>query len=253
MLTPRAAAALLSAVDSAPALGSLLAALGIDGVRRPLGDERSGRLGVADSFPDAEIAAGPGSLRALVAIARSGPPLRDRLARLAARLQSRAPHVLWLVAAADARDGTVALAAWPSGRTPPRIRTLFVDRARIADSDVETICALAAAAGPDDLLLHLRWTEILGRDALNRRFYRELESRVSALAASAPRRVPDHERRTLALLHTSRLLFLAFLETKGWLDARHQFLSGLFDERMAHGGGFHARTLRPLFFGTLNT
>ncbi len=253
MLTSRAAAALLAAADSPPALGSLLAALGIAGVLRPLGDDRARILGVADSFRDARIVAGPGNLRALVAVASSGPPLRDRLARLAARLQSRVPHVLWVIAAADARDGAVALAVWPSDRRPPRIRALIADRTRVVDSDVETLCALAAAGGPDDLLVHVRWTEILGRDALNRRFYRELESRVSALAGSAAHRAPDDDRRALALLHTSRLLFLAFLQAKGWLDGRRQFLGELFDERMAHGGGFHARTLRPLFFGTLNT
>ncbi|MGH7670974.1 MAG: Eco57I restriction-modification methylase domain-containing protein, partial [Gemmatimonadaceae bacterium] len=169
------------------------------------------------------------------------------------RLQARTPHVLWLIAFTDPRDATFALAAWSGERRSPRVQSLFVDRARVMDSDAETLCALAAAACHDDVLLHLRWTEVLGRDALTHRFYRDLEQRVTAIADSASHAAPDEDRRALALLHTSRLLFLGFLEAKGWLDGSRCYLADAFDACMARGGGFHAGTLRPLFFGTLNT
>jgi Eco57I restriction-modification methylase len=253
VLTLRAAAELLHAADSPPALRALLAPLGISGVLQPLDASHRAALGVID-FPHSwHIVAGPGNVRALVGVARKGPTLRELLPRLAARLQSHAPHVLWIVAAADVRDRSVALAAWSADRRRPRVRALVVHREHLVDSDAETVGALAAASCRDELLLHLRWTEILGRDALNRRFYRELERCVSSLADSATARATPGDRRALALLHTSRLLFLAFLEAKGWLDGRRQFLSESFDQRMARGGGFHARTLRALFFGTLNT
>ncbi|OYV73924.1 MAG: hypothetical protein B7Z72_01400 [Gemmatimonadetes bacterium 21-71-4] len=85
------------------------------------------------------------------------------------------------------------------------------------------------------------------------RLYGELEQRVATIAQSAPGTVPLAERRALALLHASRLLFLAFLEAKGWLDDRGGFLGEAFDACMGRGGGFHGRVLLPLFFGTLNT
>lgn len=253
MLTIRTAAALLQAADSAGPLAALLASVGITGTPRPLDAARRQAIGATEQTRDLQVVAGPGTVRALIVCVRDGPPLREQLARLAARLQSRAPHVLWLLAAADARDGTVALAAWNADHRPPRVRTLVVSRSRVVDSDAETVCALAASACADDVLLHLRWTEVLGRDALGRRFYREVEQRVSALAGSASCTAVPEERRALALLHTSRLLFLAFLEAKGWLDGRPHFLSELYDARMTRGGAFHRRALRPLFFGTLNT
>src|SRR5206468_32395 len=117
----------------------------------------------------------------------------------------------------DADQRAVALGAWGADRRPPRLRLLLVDRAHVVDSDAETLCALAATASDNDLLVHLRWTEVLGRDALTRRFYRELERCVCTIADSASPVAPRDERRTLALLCTSRLLFLAFLEAKGWL------------------------------------
>ena len=51
----------------------------------------------------------------------------------------------------------------------------------------------------------------------------------------------------------SRLVFLSFLESKGWLNDDRAFLAHHFDACMSDGGGFHRRVLLPLFFGTLNT
>ena len=49
------------------------------------------------------------------------------------------------------------------------------------------------------------------------------------------------------------MLFLCFLEAKGWLDGDQGFLAHQFEKCTKLGGGFHRRVLRPLFFGTLNT
>ncbi|HUF29627.1 MAG TPA: DNA methyltransferase, partial [Gemmatimonadaceae bacterium] len=104
-----------------------------------------------------------------------------------------------------------------------------------------------------DVEVHARWLEILGRDALTARFYQALEELVRQMAAEPARRCPPDERRALALLHVSRLIFLAFLETRGWLDGDARFLARAFERCLAHGGGFQKRVLHPLFFGTLNT
>ncbi|MHB1863441.1 MAG: Eco57I restriction-modification methylase domain-containing protein [Gemmatimonadaceae bacterium] len=253
MLTVRTAAALVGAADSLDALAALVAAVGVTGAPQTLDAPHRAELNLPRCVRHARVAAGPGMARALLVLLDDGPPLRDQLLRLAARLQTRAPHVSWLLAVTDARTPTVALAAWTAERRPPAVRCLVADRVHLVDSDAQTVCALAAAACTDHVLLHLRWTEVLGRDTLSRRFYGELEQRVASIARSAPGSVPLAERRALALLHTSRLLFLAFLEAKRWLDDDRAFLGNAFDACMARGGGFHARVLLPLFFGTLST
>src|SRR6185437_11196248 len=135
---------------------------------------------------------------------------------------------------------------------PPRVAALVSRRGRVVESDAETVCALAAAHGDRDLLTHARWIEILSRESLTLRFYRSLEQSVDAIARSST--VGNRDARTeLALLHTSRLLFLSFLEAKGWLDGDRAFLSHQFERCLTRGGGFERRVLRPLFFGTLNT
>jgi hypothetical protein len=187
----------------------------------------------------------------LVVVAAGDVPLRLLFTRLATTLTARAGAVLWLLAGCSP-NGDVGLACWPAGTRPPRVAALVAQRDHVVASDAESLCALAAAAGGDDLLVHTRWCELLGREALSRRFYRTLEQRVGGLAESLPR-MPHAERAELALLAASRLLFLSFLEAKGWLDGDRAFLARRFDACMAGGGAFHQRVLLPLWFGTLNT
>jgi len=120
-------------------------------------------------------------------------------------------------------------------------------------SDALALASLAATSDAADVLTHASWLEVLGREALTRRFYRTLESVVTEVAEEAHGGAPFEDRHELALLHLSRLLFLSFLETKGWLDGDRRFLSNGFTACMERGGSYHKRVLRPLFFGTLNT
>jgi hypothetical protein len=250
VLTLHAAGELLASADSIERLDSISRLLGCS--ESHLLDARTRHaLGLDDLALDARIAAGPGSVRALL-LRASDLPIRDMLSTLASRLSARTPHVLWLVLVTQEKTGVVAITAWDNERRPLRIRALVADRTRIVDSDAETLRALAAALGSRDRLVHSRWVEVLGRDALTARFYRRLERAVGDLGASS-RVGDDADRREIALLETSRLLFLCFLEAKGWLDGNQAFLASQFEACMAGGGGFHRRVLRPLFFGTLNT
>jgi hypothetical protein len=123
----------------------------------------------------------------------------------------------------------------------------------VLDADAEAFAAMEGAAGGADVLVHDRWRELLGRDALTRRFYRELEAEVVGMGSSARGAASEGARRTIALLYASRLLFLAFLEAKGWLDRDREFLRHALDRHCASGGDVQRRLLEPLFFGTLNT
>ncbi|HEX6058703.1 MAG TPA: DNA methyltransferase [Gemmatimonadaceae bacterium] len=255
VLTMRAAAALL-ADGSRDGIAALAGALGFDAPPLPLDAAARAALGLDGDAADARVVRGPGALRALLVEAESGRPLRDRVRRIAVRLSSRAPHHLWLLLARERDGGGVAIAAWGAERTPPRVASLVVQAAHVVASDAETLCALAAARewyDEDGVLAHARWMEVLGRDALTRRFYRTLERLVGALADAAAGRATGEERRELALLATSRLLFLSFLQAKGWLDGRRDFLAHVVTRRLERGGGIHRGCLRPLFFGTLNT
>jgi hypothetical protein len=211
-------------------------------------------LGIAEEVHPVILARGPGTTRLVGAVAQAAVPLREQAARLADRLSRAAPHLLWLLvlAARDRRE--IAIASWHAGSGPVRIAALIVDGHGVLPSDAETLDALKATLrGIADLEVHAQWVEILGREAISRRFFLALEQLVRRLGDGALGGADPRLRREVSLLYVSRLLFLAFLQERGWLDGDRRFLARAFDDCMTTGGHFQRRVLRPLFFGTLNT
>jgi hypothetical protein len=251
VLSLHGAATLLTAAATLDHLAPLARVVGCTGPPLPLPDDARRALGLEGA--QARVVAGGGARRALLLEWPRNTPLRERMATVASRLTARAPQLLWLVIAVERGASALTLATWVADRARPRIAALAIDRRHVVPSDAETLCALAAVSDDDDVMTHTRWTEVLGRDALTRRFYRTLESVVAHMADAATAGANDRERRDIALLWLSRLLFLSFLETKGWLDGDRRFLARHFEARAGDRGGAHRRFLLPLFFGTLNT
>ncbi len=252
MLSLSRARALLSAASSLDRLAAIARELGLAGPARDLDPTTRSALGIPAEARRVQIVRGPGCTRALL-LDTGSAPLKDALTRTAAHLASRAPQLLWLLLAMDGDRKHVAIAAFSPDCRQPRIRALVCELDNVVDSDAETVCVLASAQVEIDVLMHCRWTEILGREAMTRRFYTVLERVVESLARSIQNGVSRADARELALLYVSRLLFLSFLETQGWLNGDHGFLANGFADCMASGGRYHSRVLEPLFFGTLNT
>ena len=251
MRTLQDAAALLAAAHDADGLAPLARALGFADPD-PLDASALASLGLDEIVARARVARGGGTMRALLVELPAGRAWRDALTGVAARLSARAPQLLWLLLATERGGHTVSIAAWTPEYPRPRVAALVADRRRVLPSDAESVRALAAATGDGDLVAHARWVETLGREALTRRFYRALERVVESLAGAVDR-APHEDRRELAFLIVSRLIFLSFLETKGWLARDHRFLERGFERCAMALGGYHRTVLRPLFFGTLNT
>jgi hypothetical protein len=247
----RNAAELLAGAHAFRDLAKLSTPLGFT-APLPLDLDARRAIGLDRTIKRASVANGPGTLRALLLDPAADAPLRETVTRVAARVTAHAPQLLWLLFIARPSASALVIAA-PAPNVRTGISALSVDLAHVTDSDAETFAAMADAACGTDLLVHHRWRELLGRDALTRRFYRELEGVVGTLADTATGRADAAARRDLALLCASRVLFVAFLEAKGWLDGDREFLRHAFDARCARGGEIHRRLLDPLFFGTLNT
>jgi hypothetical protein len=251
VLTIRSAAALLNSCTSVREAARIADALGFsDPVL--LDSAAANAVGAGPPLTGARVAMGTGSLRALIFEYPRGMTARELVTRLSSSVSRRAAHVSWLLIGVEI-DGAAVVIGAPHA-TPRSIRTaaLIVDRHRVLDSDADTLRALAAARSGDDLTTHARFVEVLGRDAVSRRFFRTLRDCVAGVAESA-RAGRAETRQEIALLYASRLLFLAFLESKAWLNSDQAFVAHAFDDCMMHGGQFHSRVLLPLFFGTLNT
>lgn len=251
MLTRRLATDLLARfADGRPPV-PLLPHLGFRGDLLAL--DRSLPLLQALPLQEARILAAPGGRRALVVTAAPQLQLRSVLVTIAQRLFREGAHHPWMVIAASADGMSGGLATWRPADGRPRVSALVFAPHHVMASDVETLLALCAAADGDEVAVHQRWCEILGREALSHRFYRALEHHVLALGEGGRGSAPSEARRELALVTTSRLLFLAFLQSRGWLDGDADFLARHFDRALSTGGDAHRRFLEPLFFGTLNT
>lgn len=243
---------LLRATHDDAALHALLTALGFPTSPLPLDATARDRLGLPpESVLDAHIARGDGVLRALVIDVAPRASLRDTLTVIARRLAARVPQLLWLVIVRDA--AALAIATWQGGATP-HMATLITSRDHVTPSDAETLCALVASSTvTPDGVRHLRWFETLGRESITRRFFGALRGAVTTMTNALAPAIPEAAAREIALLTACRLLFLSFIETKGWLAGDYAFLTNSFAGCMARGGAYHRTVLEPLFFGTLNT
>ena len=253
MQTLERATALLKGAGSQEGLAALVRQLGFGGRLLPLDAVATNSLHLPGAIGAANIAQGAGSIRALVLVFQGDADLRQSLTAVANALARHSPQLLWIVIATRNPTREVAIVCWSSSGSRTRIASLLCNRDRLFESDAETLCALASATSDSDLLTHARWLDILGREAITRRFFRILEKTVAELGESVDTRVSRTERHELALLYVSRLIFLSFLETKGWLNGDFGFLSNGYSECMASGGSYQRKVLEPLFFGTLNT
>lgn len=251
--TLHSAAALLANTTCVECTGPLLVELGLGDDLVPLDEDTRERLGITPEVESPHMSAGPGSMRGLVAVVAGEHSVRDAITRLASRLSSSTPHILWVLVIIHRDARQIAIACWYPGRSAPRAVALVASQQHVVDSDSETFCALSAAASDSDIATHSRWLEILGRETVSRNFFRAMQASVTQLAASLAPRVPAKPASELAVLYLSRLVFLSFIETKGWLNGDHAFLANQFADCMVTGGRYHARVLAPLFFGTLNT
>jgi hypothetical protein len=218
-----------------------------------LRDQLGGR-----TIDSARIVLADNALAACIATTTATADPRNTVRSLATQLGRHAPHQRWLLCVASPTDDRTTIATWVGAPPALKIAALSVHRTHVRPSDADTLRLLAAAHDRDPHTTHQRWFDTLTRDALGDRFYRAVARTLDDLATSAaPRtgtaRIAPSVRRELALLTASRLLFLAFLEAKGWLDHDRQFLRRHLERTLDLGGHLHQRLLDPLCFGTLNT
>jgi methylase of polypeptide subunit release factors len=246
------ATALLRDASSLEAATAILRELGFIGPMLPLDSEARTALGLPQSIRAAWITQGRDSLRGL-ALDLGDATTREALTAAANGLARRAPQLLWMLLGIRHSRRELAIVCWSSTASHTRVVSLLCNQDRLFETDAETLCALSAAVGDNDLITHARWLDVLGREAITRRFFRTLQSVVGELADSLGGEINRAERRELALLYVSRLIFLSFLETKGWLDSDFGFLENGFSRCVSEGGRYQKKVLEPLFFGTLNT
>jgi hypothetical protein len=94
--------------------------------------------------------------------------------------------------------------------------------------------------------------EVLGGESVGLRFFRQFRHTLEQMAAGLPGPLTAEDRHALALLQLTRVLFLYFVQARGWLAGNARFLAHAVDGCLVRKRKVHRDLLRPLFFGTLN-
>ena len=94
--------------------------------------------------------------------------------------------------------------------------------------------------------------EALDVDAAGRQTFRLLHQLLDRAVELLPSAVSREDRHAWALAQITRLLFLRFVESEGWLDGNRRFLAEAFDRCLIAKRDPTRHLLHPLFFGTLN-
>jgi Eco57I restriction-modification methylase len=185
----------------------------------------------------------------VIALAAADP---DAAARLGARRLAAAAD-RGLICALGGAPRRLVVASWRSTATHPlAIRCVSTSAERPTAIALATLERLATRAGESALALSLRVGEALASEAVTARFFNAFRSLIDRFAArlSAPR--SRMERHTLALTTLTRVLFLYFVQEKGWLDGDRRYLPSLLERAVSQGRHFHRAALHPLCFGALN-
>ncbi|HXY67883.1 MAG TPA: N-6 DNA methylase [Gemmatimonadales bacterium] len=246
---------LLARLGSLDDLLELVAALGY----QPGGDElnpatrqRLGLDGVALGTRRAAIVGRRGGYLVYGLVAAGAT--RSQVAAAAERLARATPGSHHLLLVLDAPVTTLAVAAVAPRNGSLAARQLRVSLAHPSPVSADILDGLAARAGDNSVSLAVRAAGVLEEEGLTRRFFRDF-SRFHALAAQRLSGMPGAacaDRSDLALVILTRVLFLYFVQSRGWLAGRSDFLPSLLDTALGRGHPFHRTVFEPLCFGALN-
>ena len=126
---------------------------------------------------------------------------------------------------------------------------------RLADPGAEAIASLSRLSGAPEggtLAFAAKAADALTSQTVSSRFFRVFRSTLDRMAAGLPGPMSATDRHALALLQLTRVLFLYFIQSKGWLAGRDRFLIEQIDGCLSRRRNVQRDLLRPLFFGTLN-
>ncbi|MGQ0560313.1 MAG: Eco57I restriction-modification methylase domain-containing protein [Gemmatimonadota bacterium] len=215
-------------------LAPLLALLGFAGDAVPLGDMES----------PVWYCGGRGTLACYAAHGDADIP------RLARTLRARNYAQLQLYVFARPDFSAIVVASFGLGE---QLLTLTLQRARLHASDLAALHELTPAADERGTALAARHGRALDRSRVTKRFFADFAAQRAAVAAAwlGPDARQRRDREQLALLLLSRLMFLYFLQHRGYLAGDSEYLIRRF--RAWHSRRtFYAGVLKPLFFYVLN-
>jgi hypothetical protein len=123
-------------------------------------------------------------------------------------------------------------------RAPDRVAQMALER-------------LQLASGEPAANWLARAVDALAGQGAGAAFFRCFRDSLASFERQIDTRARGEQRRTLALIQLTRLLFLYFVQSKGWLDHRPAYIREEVDRALNAGRNLQRWVLAPLFFGAL--
>jgi hypothetical protein len=228
----------LARIGALADLPAWLAELGHEPLWEPVPGERA----KAEGAPGAVVVGRHGGY---VWYASSTPRAEVEARRLARKLGTRGRLAGVLALDLAARRLTLAVAF-------DGLAALTIDLDQPDPVALAALGRLRPLSGESTAAYAARAAEALSGEGIGRRFFQAFQSTLDSMAAGLPGPISAQDRHALALLQLTRVLFLYFIQVKGWLGGRDRFLAEEVDRCLARRRRIHRDLLRPLFFGTLN-
>lgn len=236
-------------MELGPLLGSLHSLEALPNFIAALGHQR-----LFDRVPDLVGPHGARGSAPPVVVGRAGEfpwfavagPHPERSARSLARrlaVRGRVAGVLALDPVGRRLTLAVALEGSPS---------LSIDLDHPSPAALACLGGLEGSGSGGALAYAIRVADALSGESAGRRFFQAFRTTLERMAAGLPGPLRGEDRRSLALLQLTRVLFLYFVQAKGWLAGRDRFLADEVDRCLTRKRSIHRDLLQPLFFGTLN-
>ena len=157
-----------------------------------------------------------------------------------------------LACALGAGPRRLVCATWRLGRSGLGVRKTVFPLDPLPASALATLERCAPRENETALALSLRVSDALATEAVTARFFRAFRDTLERLSNRIPAPRSRTDRHTLALTALTRVLFLYFVQAKGWLDEDPHYLIHRFESALTRGRAFQRHVFDPLCFGALN-
>ena len=129
---------------------------------------------------------------------------------------------------------------------------LCIDLESPSPAALASLARLAGGGENGALAYAARVAEALSTESAGKRFFEQFRSVLENMTAALPCGIKRENKQAFVLLQLTRVLFLYFIQVKGWLAGRDRFMGQEVDRCLARRKNIQRHLLRPLFFGTLN-
>ena len=211
---------IVGAIEALHDLPHLVAALGHEPLWEPFDPRAVGLARGSDAASEAAIVGRLGGFTWYALTSTDPVRLAPRFARRLAE-RGRICGVLGLDPAARRLAVSVAFGGSP---------VLEVDLDRPSQLATSRLARIGRAEPGGTLAVAARTAEALSGEGLGRQFFTAFRATRDRFTGAMPESIPERDRHELALLQLTRVLFLYFVQAKGWLDGREQFLRSHVDD-----------------------